>query len=364
MLRKLIVFSSYPDYTDNSYGLFKHMIKHEKMKNYQYIWLVNAANIKILKEKMKKKYKDKNIKIIKKNSLKGFFYSLIANYTFFTHGLYRKIRLNWFNRINLWHGMPLKNIEILDGKEKVHYQKNMIATSEIFQKKICQCFEIEREKVLITGQPRNDMLFETSEFYKKMKIDDKSYNKIIIYLPTYRKSINGEKRIDGFYQNDKLGIIKMEEISKLNKNLLRNNNLMIIKLHPMDILQQNYFNQFSNIIILKTMDLDEMDEQLYPLLGSTDLLITDYSSVWVDYEILGKPIYFAMDDYEEYKKNRGFTIENLPELLPGDIIQDFETLLKKLENIPERIQKETGDMFNKHKDNKSCERLLKALGIL
>lgn len=359
---KRIIFNSFPDYSDNSYALFKSIKNLNNAEKYECIWLINKRD--------KKKYqmikeKNSNVKVFYKKSVPGIFYYFISDLSFSTHGLYVELKkMMRGKKINLWHGMPLKNIGLLDGGENKHYQKNMIATSNVFQEKICQCFGMKKEEVFITGQPRNDLLFEKTKFYEKLKISLENYKKVIMYLPTYRKSIIGETRSDGNYREDKLGIVKIEEINKLNNNLLKNNNLMIVKLHPMDVLQEKKFEKFSNIIILKTEDLERIDEQLYPLLGSTDLLITDYSSVWVDYEILGKPIYFAMDDYEEYKTNRGFTIENLPELLPGDIIQDFETLLKKLENIPDKIQKETGDIFNKYKDNKSCERVLKALGIL
>lgn len=353
-----IIFMSYPNYSDNAYALFKYMLKNKSLEKQKYIWLISD-------KKFLRKLKSKeNLKFIYKYSMIGILELLRANYIITTHGTLYKIKIFKKKKINLWHGMPLKNIELLDGKEKVHHQKSMIATSEIFQEKMCKCFGMSKEDVFLTGQPRNDLLFEETKFYEKMEINKQSYKKIIIYLPTYRSSIIGDIRNDGKYDKNKLGIIKINQLKKLNEKLIKNNNLMIIKLHPMDRLQQLDLEKFSNIIILKTEDLEKIDEQLYPLLGSTDLLITDYSSVWVDYEILGKPIYFAMDDYEEYKSNRGFTIENLPELLPGDIIQDFETLLKKLENIPDKIQKETGDMFNKYKDNKSCERVLKALGIL
>lgn len=356
---KTILFHSFPDYSDNSYALFKYMMENS-VDEKELVWLYNEDNMekKILNEFGKK------IKCYKKNSLFGIWKFFRSKKVFCTHGIFSFIKTE-DKKINLWHGMPLKNIGLLDkeskGKTTCDYT---ISTSEIFKIKMKESFGIAEKNVLLTGQPRNDLLFEKSNFYEKKKIKRKNYNKIIMYLPTYRKSIIGDTREDGLYEEEKIGIIKLKELKKLNDNLIKNNNLMIIKLHPMDFLQTLQLEKFSNIIILKTKDLSEINEQLYPLLGTTDLLITDYSSVWVDYEILNKPIYFAMDDYEEYKLNRGFTIENLQDILPGEIIENFNILLKELDKIPDKIQKETGEIFNKYKDNKSSERILKELGIL
>lgn len=46
---------------------------------------------------------------------------------------------------------------------------------------------------------------------------------------------------------------------------------------------------------------NQMD--LYEILPHTDLLITDYSSVYFDYLLLDKPIVFTPTDLGEYSKN-------------------------------------------------------------
>lgn len=366
MKKKILLFNSYPDYSDNSYAIFKYLLENDYHLKYELIWLISTENPKLIHKKIYDEFSVK-IKCYKKKSFLGVLNYFKADKIFFTHGLFSSIRVGADKKINLWHGMPLKNIGYLQ-KENSGIENFScdftIATCEIFQEIMMKSFGLEKNKVFLVGQPRNDLLFEKSNFYEKKKIKKENYNKVIIYLPTYRKSIIGDLREDGLYEREKLGIINLKELKILNENLVKNNNLMIIKLHPMDILQTLQLENFSNIIILKLSDLEEINEQLYPLLGSTDLLITDYSSVWVDYEILGKPIYFAIDDYSEYKKNRGFTIENLSEILPGEIIKNFNILLKRLDRIPQEIRKETGETFNKYKDNRSSERVLKELGLL
>lgn len=358
--KEIIIFHSFPDYTDNSYAIFKYMLDNN-INTENLIWLYNKD-----KELEKKIYNEfgRNIKCYKKNSIKGLWNFFRCEKVFCTHGIFSFIKTKK-KKINLWHGMPLKNIGFLDLKMKnITTSDYLISTSKIFQSIMAKSFNINEKDVFLTGQPRNDLFFEKSNFYEKKKINKNKYNKIIMYLPTYRKSEIGDIRNDGKYDKEKIGIISINELEILNNNLKNNNNLMLIKMHPMDILQKKNLNQFSNIVILKSKDLEEINEQLYPLLGTSDLLITDYSSVWIDYEILNKPIYFAIDDYSEYQASRGFTIDKILDILPGDVVQNIDELLESLNNIPNKIQKETGDMFNLYKDNQSSKRVLEALNIM
>ena len=53
----------------------------------------------------------------------------------------------------------------------------------------------------------------------------------------------------------------------------------------------------------------ERSLSLYELLGATDLLISDISSVVIDYLLLDRPIIHAFSDLGEYESSRGFTVE-------------------------------------------------------
>ena len=125
----------------------------------------------------------------------------------------------------------------------------------------------------------------------------------------------------------------------------------------MDILQQRMFPSFSTILILKQADLKC---QLYPLLGNCDYLLTDYSSVWVDYEIMDKPIGFVMDDIEQYRSSRGFNFDNMDKILPGPILSSLDSLISFCET-PEKYNYKRTNLFNEYKDNKSSQRLMEAL---
>lgn len=94
-------------------------------------------------------------------------------------------------------------------------------------------------------------------------------------------------------------------------------------------------------------------------------MITDYSSVWIDYEILNKPIFFAIHDYEEYKNTRGLLFEDFINISPYPVIDTYEKFIGFLENYEniDMNNREFTNKYNKYKDNKSCERIIKYLRL-
>ena len=69
-----------------------------------------------------------------------------------------------------------------------------------------------------------------------------------------------------------------------------------------------------------------------------DILITDYSSVFFDYAVSGKPILFYAYDLEEYaEKLRGFYIDMHTDL-PGPVIQEETKLIESIVHIDKVTQ--------------------------
>ena len=350
---RIFLFASFPDYTDNSYAMYSYLQKRYG-KRCKCIWIFQD------KESLER---HKGVKAYSKYSLPSFYYFARARYVFFTHGLYSFLKMRNKKVVNLWHGMPLKVIGLMDtnhGGNDPTRADYLIATSPFFQDVMARSFKgIPIENVLLTGQPRNDMLFEKSDFFEKRGIDTGLFKSIGVWLPTYRKSIIGDIRKDGVFNGNGISFLGFEELKRLDTFLKACRQLLVIKLHPMDALQNVEFCDFSNIIVVKPQ---EFDTQLYPLLGASDYLLTDYSSVWIDYCILKRPIGFVMNDIEEYRNSRGLTIENLDEQLPGKIIDSYEKLTEFIKEPPAFESKHLA-IYNSHCDNKSSERLADRLGI-
>ena len=352
--KDILVFRSFPDLTDNSFAVYNYLNIHRK-DQYRLIWIFSN------RESHKK---HPEVESYYRFCLKAFYYFARAKYVFCTHGLYSFLDLNQGSKIvNMWHGMPLKTIGCLDPKYKGGNPTKadyLVATSPTFQKLMSKAFNNQDlNNVLVIGQPRNDLLFEETDFFINRGVDKNKYVAVGIWLPTYRKSSEGDIRADGVYNENGISFLSMAELTALGTFLKRNNVLLIVKLHPMDILQHAHFDAIDNMIILKQSDLKE---QLYPLLGSCDFLLTDYSSVWIDYCILKKPIGYVMNDIEEYKESRGLVFTELDKKLPGVIIDNYVDLCNFIKERPNFNPKKI-DIFNSYCDNKSTERLINYLSL-
>jgi len=90
-----------------------------------------------------------------------------------------------------------------------------------------------------------------------------------------------------------------------------------------------------------------------------DALVTDYSSVFFDYAILKRPIYFYMYDLIHYRDElRGFYLDVYHDL-PGDIIEDENQLLEEIKKgyDYQRLDK-FNQRFNNHEDGKASKRVV------
>lgn len=82
---------------------------------------------------------------------------------------------------------------------------------------------------------------------------------------------------------------------------------------------------------------------------ASDMLITDYSSVFFDYANLRRPILFYTYDFEKYKNElRGFYI-NMEEDLPGPILYTTDEVIKSIKNI-ENVSKEFNGKYERFYD--------------
>lgn len=365
-----IVFHSIPDFEDNANSLFRYMQDIEEIhEKYSMIWLI--TNKKFLK-----KLKQKNIKAYEKFSLKGLYCLLRSKYIFVTHNTFITLKSENQILINLWHGMPLKSMLFTDKSEDNHYLgwvkkfidnvDIFVATSPVMKIALASCFFTDPRKIYLTGQPRNDKLFDKNvkqTLSDLTNIDVSEYEKIILYCPTFRIS---KKYIDGVPL--KMNIFNFEYFDdKIFEDLLiKNKVLFLLKFHPFE--EKIFLSEFSNkkssnIIFITNEMLQEKFLDLYDILGAVDILITDYSSVYFDFLLLNRPIIFTPTDIEEYSKKRGLVLEPYDFWAPGPKainIEKFLFELKKCIENPDYFGKErelVNNIINKYNDNKSCERV-------
>lgn len=198
----IIVFHSFPDCSDNTYAMCKYLNSIGLNKKFKFVWLISDFD---KKQTLLKNIKQGRIEaeLVKRISIKGIWMFIRARYVFVTHGLFDAIKLHQHSDkiINLWHGMPLKLLGASEDRG-IPCSSNFdftIASSLFYQKIMAEAFDTTNERVLVTGQPRCDSLFEKTDWFEIVNINPAKYSRIGMWMPTYRKSICGDIRVDGSF---------------------------------------------------------------------------------------------------------------------------------------------------------------------
>lgn len=340
-VKEQILLESKPDFSDNTYALYLEMLKHNYQDKYQIVWLVTTNEIPEVNKNPKVKYFNINKKGII-NKLK-FQYLLNTSKYIITCNRVFKRKTNRQTIIYLNHGSPLKDLK----KLKMNYStvSESITMSKYFIPADSQTMNIDQSKFFVNGFPRNDDLLRTNKNVKK--VFNINTEKIIVWLPTFRV-YEDAKRVDSDFQMP-LGIpiiYNEKELKKLNDYLVKNNTVIILKPHFAANINNIKIQKLSNFIITNNNFLNQNDISLYSLLGVSDALITDYSSVYYDYLIKNKPIALTLDDYENYKNNTGF-IYDYKNIIKGYYVYNKKDLynfideIKESKDTCEELRKET-----------------------
>lgn len=287
-----------------------------------------SGNLEYIKNEFEKRgnfkfnfyYKDK----LSVNSLKKL---ATSKYIFLNDNFFPFAFMN-FNKktlvIQLWHapgafkkfGGSVENASML--KMISQNTDYLIVTSKNIEDFYSEAFQIDKSKIRSLGLPRADYYFENHDvdelkknFYKRYNLD--SNKKIILYAPTFR-------------ENEKFNnVFNYLDLAKFNERL-SDDYTLILRLHP----KINKF--YSSDIKIEGDYIDCSDyknEQELMLLA--DILITDYSSIMIEFGLLNKPIVFFAYDLDNYLSNeRGFYL-NYKNDLPGPIVHTTEELIECIE---------------------------------
>lgn len=231
--------------------------------------------------------------------------------------------------INLWHGIPLKKIAYDDhitadsislhkriwnklnnfANKKTYYFSTSDKISKIYQ----SCFRTDKDHIIQIGQARNDVFFDGC--LKKIKYSNVEYDKLIVYMPTHRNE--GKTIVD---------IYSLLDLERLNNYCKNNKILFLIKKHYYNRNDGKTVEGYSNIIDYTDKSCDTQE-----LLFNTDVLITDYSSCYIDYLLLNRPIIFYCYDYNEYLKQDREMYFEYDEVTPGDKAKNFDMLIESID---------------------------------
>lgn len=269
-----------------------------------------------------------------------------AKYVITTHQPF-KVRKGQIN-LQFWHGVPLKRMGIManntrykDNKrnEKLwHKNADIVASSsDLYETLMSSCNAIESKKYQKIGFPRLDYLkkpiISKQQLLKDLfDIEDKQAQ-IGIYMPTFRYeledvSIMEKIKTGNFFAFDDF------DGEELNAALKARHQYLIVKLHPYEMrMFANFDSKYSNIAFLNNDYLFDHNYDLYELLGDTDFLMTDFSSIYFDYLELNKPIVFVTNFLKQYEKVRGLLIGPYEEITPGICVNSQRELINNLDQL-------------------------------
>jgi CDP-glycerol glycerophosphotransferase (TagB/SpsB family) len=331
-------------YADNSKALFEFVNKHDE--KIAAIWLTQSKTVF-------NELKQKGLNVYYTYSLFGYYYSAIARYVFVSTGMHDVNRFVSSNniKVQLWHGTPLKKImnddKLVVAKKKSHTLKQifipfdtikyeyLLSSSENINNHLMSAFGNKIKNIIVEGYPRNDMLFGVN-----------NKEKIITFLPTHRGE--GEGGIQNIFQSF--------DSNEFDRFLEKRSCRLLIKPH---------FYDLNNITLETTEHINILKEDLdlYQLLSKTDILITDYSSVYFDFLLLDRPVIFTPFDIKEYINKDRQLYYDYDKVTPGPRCNNWNEVLIELDKILrgedgyKKERQQINDYFNKYKDANSSKRV-------
>lgn len=349
---KTILFEAFGgrNYTCSPKAIYEKMISMPEFKDYNFIWAFKEPKKHEILE-------DQRTKIIVSQSKEYYKYCAIAKYW-----IVNSIMPEYVTKkkgqlyVQCWHGTPLKKLRydievngaVLNTIEEIRKRNDIdakrfdyfLSPSKYCTEKFTSAFNLKalgKENIIIEeGYPRNDFLFNKTEadiISIKNKLGIPLDKKVIFYLPTFR---------DNQHTSGVGYTYKMELDLDRFRDKYANEYVMLFSPHYF-IANSIDLKKYEGFII-NVARYDEINE-LYLV---SDIIMTDYSSVFFDFANLKKPMLFYMYDYDLYQGHlRDFYI-SLDEL-PGPIAKNQDELEKNLDEIDRywKIYKEKYDFFNK-----------------
>ncbi len=360
---KAIVFMAFHGrgYLDNPKAIYEEMKMDLQFTNYKFYWVLRDKN----------DVPDGAI-AIKYMSISYFFVFARSKYWIINCKLPQYI-IKKRDQIYLqtWHGTPLKRLghDIQTTSDTKFYRSGlnaeqmkktydddvskydyMLSPNRFCTKVFPSAFHIEKEKLVEIGYPRNDILNNpnTNKIHDiKLRLHLPDRKKIVLYAPTWR---DNSYIAQGY-------TFQLKADFENWKKILGDNYIILFKPHYLIVNSYERYKIEGLGDFLYYIDANYDINDLYLI---SDILITDYSSVFFDYAILERPIYFFMYDREEYQDQlRGFYL-NIDTELPGKVYSNENKMLLdiKKEKFDYKKLSEFNKEFNSFQDGNCARKVI------
>ena len=325
-----IVFESFlgKQFSDNPRAIYEYMKEH--YPEYKLYWSVDPRFID--------NFKDKGVNIVPRLSIKWLLIMASAKYWVSNSRMPLWIpKPKHTVYLQTWHGTPLKKLAadmddvFMPGTNIENYKRNFLKESanwdylispNPYSTKIFRRAFAFKKEMIESGYPRNDFLYNANNEKEilalKKKYQIPTDKKVILYAPTWRDDQYFEK---GKYKFDlKLDLKQMQE-------QLGDQYIVLLRLH---------------YLIANHIDVSEYKgfafdfshhEDIRELYMVSDLLITDYSSVFFDYANLKRPMIFFVYDIEDYRDRLRGLYFDFEEKAPGPLVKTTEEVIEEINKL-------------------------------
>ncbi len=333
---KTVVFESFQgrSFTCNPKGIYEAMKKDPTYKDFRFIWVFRDL------EKGKNLIKDDTVSLVKFESPS--YYKALAGAKYWIFNSNPRTFVKPGKKqvfVQTWHGTPLKKIGCdvehagnavtkLSEISKIYHREAakisyMISPSAYCTDKLISAFALKtvgkENRVLEIGYPRNDSLFQrTEDEIRKIKeqLNIPRDKKVLLYAPTFRDNKHSQR--SGFSVEQGIDFQSF-------RDALGEDYIVLFRAHYF-IAKRLNLKAFEGFVY-DVSDVNDINE-LYLV---SDLLVTDYSSVFFDYANLRRPMFFLVYDYQEYKNQVRDLYFDLQEL-PGPIVETQQALVREIQN--------------------------------
>lgn len=323
----LIIFESFlgKQYSDSPRAIYEYL--KEKQPEYKLLWSVD--------KRYKKDFEQLDIPFVYRFSIKWLFLMPRANYWVINSRMPYWIRKpNHTIYLQTWHGTPLKKLAgdmeevYMPGTSTEAYKESFykeaqnwdfLVSPNAYSTAIFKRAFHYKHEMIESGYPRNDFLFthNNHETINRIRasLGIEKNKKVILYAPTWRDN--------EYFAQGKYKFTLKIDLEQLQSNLGKDY-VILLRLHYL-IANRIDVSQYKGFVI-DTSNYDDIRE-LYLI---SDLLITDYSSVFFDYLCLKRPIIFYTYDIDSYRdKLRGFYFD-FEKNAPGPLVKTTDDLIRTI----------------------------------
>lgn len=304
-----VVVSAFPETEGNATETARALLRRYPGR---VVWLRGAGEA----PREVRELAEQGMALVPKTGLAGIWAYLRAEAVLFTHGLYGSPRpVARKPVVNLWHGDGPKDIRPRAVGELINSTYVVGSTPLFTHLTKCAAFAVPWERAIITGNPRTDQLWRPADAERMRRFGIEG--DFVVWMPTWRRSrAVGAAREQGVDTTD-----DDAAVARLLEGLRARGMQLVVKPHPMDA-DRRAGEGPDGMVTVDEDDLLGAGVTLYELMGASAGLVTDYSSVWVDYLLHDRPMAFLVTDRQTF--GRSLFPADVLDWLPGELVESGE----------------------------------------